>query len=181
MKDIVIIFVLCIVAIFIGGWMYFGMPEQPFVPGTTSQMSNDGSPDATPTVTTEGVVEFMVIDQGDHATGYDERKNLAIYDETEFAALWEKIHPEDPLASVDFTSEYVIAVFAGEKSSGGHTITVEKVTENDTTRTVSILMSEPAADCIVTQAITSPYHIIKVPLTSALPKSVERTEIVACS
>ena len=185
MRDIIIIFVLCVVAIVIGGWMYFGMPDQPFVPGNPTAVVDGGIKTPVPTVPEVSApqpkeVAFTVLARGDHST-VEERKNLFISDAAEFEKIWKQIHPEDPLPDVNFATESVIALFAGQKSSGGYTIAVEKIVDFKDTETVSILLTEPGAECLVTQALTTPFELIKLPASGLIPKSEERTAIIPCS
>ena len=84
------------------------------------------------------------------------------------------------LPRVDFTQNYVIAVFAGEKASGGHDIEVADIEDTESKRKVSIALTRPGAGCIATQALTRPFQIVVVP-ASDLELAREEAEIeVAC-
>ena len=58
-------------------------------------------------------------------------------------------------------SNYVI-LNMGEKNTGGYSIGVEKVEETDKNIIITVKENNPAADAMVTQAITYPYTVIKV-------------------
>src|SRR5438128_2485214 len=51
--------------------------------------------------------------------------------QAEWAALWKKLHatqiPPPAAPKVDFAKEMVLAVFMGERPTGGHAITIDRV------------------------------------------------------
>lgn len=71
------------------------------------------------------------------------------------------------LPKVDFEKEMVLAVFAGEKRTGGHRIQLEKVLlkQSQTKPKYYVLYREtaPPADAMVTMALTYPSHVVVVP------------------
>lgn len=82
----------------------------------------------------------------------------------EFTGLWEKhIEPFSPAPEepgVNFDTDMVIAVFAGEQASGGYAIEVMNVRENDEFMMVDVEFTRPGETCIVTQALTQPFHFV---------------------
>ncbi len=93
------------------------------------------------------------------------RTNYLITSEEGLAKLWKLVQTNVPEPKVDFTTHSVIAVFAGQKPTGGYSITVKKI-EDGEKRNVVVTLTSPGADCIVTQIITEPYQIVTVPITS---------------
>lgn len=69
------------------------------------------------------------------------------------------------MPSVDFSKSYVIAVFAGTEPTGGYSISVDKITDADGVRSVSVIIDEPGAECTVVEEITSPYQFVVVPFS----------------
>ena len=68
---------------------------------------------------------------------------------------------------VDFRSETVVAIFAGQKPTGGYSVRVEKVTEESrpgqsSRATVHYRVMAPPADAMLIQVLTYPYTLIRV-------------------
>lgn len=68
---------------------------------------------------------------------------------------------------VDFDKHNVVALFMGEKNTGGYSIGIEKVTIEDDTATVISRETKPNGGN-VTMAITSPYCIALIPKTKKI-------------
>lgn len=87
----------------------------------------------------------------------------------DFAAFWTR-HTENtwdppPVPIVDFTSQIVVAVFQGTKFSGGYGVEVVSVDPEESgsgNLVVNFMTSDPSPDDMVSQALTQPYHIVKV-------------------
>ncbi|AWA30651.1 hypothetical protein HYN48_11440 [Flavobacterium magnum] len=71
-------------------------------------------------------------------------------------ALKKKIKPTD----ID-TSNFVI-LSAGEKSTGGYSIGVEKVTETSTNIVITVKETAPKPGAMVTESLTTPFTIVKI-------------------
>lgn len=70
-----------------------------------------------------------------------------------------------------------IAVFQGQQRTGGYRIQVDKLTRRTaTTLEVRAVFTAPAADAVVTMALTSPAHIVSV--ASADVSGVDRVVLV---
>tara|TARA_R110000824_G_scaffold401771_1_gene615913 strand:+ start:565919 stop:566458 length:540 start_codon:yes stop_codon:yes gene_type:complete len=178
MRDLLIIISMCVAAVAVGTWLYFYVPSTDLRPTETSEIeevqAQEASSEAVP-------VSFMELAQGSSATEYTARKNYAIYSVDEFARVWKKAGRTDDVPSVDFSTQYVIAVFAGTKGTGGHTIEVSAVTDTAGARSVALRLSEPGASCVVTQAQTSPYQIIVVPHGELSLSHTDTTAVSECS
>jgi hypothetical protein len=110
---------------------------------------------------------FVNIDKG-FTSGLRERKFLVIKSAEEWAELWNShvsgsTSPK-ALPPVDFRTEIVVAVFPGEKMTGGYAVEIVKIEQDRQKRvlTVRIRDTKPAADAIVAQALTQPFHIVKL-------------------
>ncbi len=85
----------------------------------------------------------------------------------EWSDLWTEMFPTQMIASaIDFDNKILIAAFQGQKSTGGYSIEITKIEEIDNKIIVNIAENEPGRNCIVTQAFTSPYHIVELDKTS---------------
>lgn len=175
LRDIGVLSAVLIIALIVGVWAYVLWPESQ--PAPVTERPKVGSP--LPPDDPEILIQFTVLASGDHS-GVRERKNYLYSDEAEFAKVWDAAHPGEPMPDVDFSYEAVIALFAGERSSGGHSIKVEEVIVADGAETVFIARIEPGPGCIVTQAITTPFTFVKIPMPTRALKSEERVETVEC-
>jgi hypothetical protein len=157
MRNLIVIGGICILAIAVGAWLYFGTPHKT-APATSASTEAPVAKE----------VHFAVLDQGDQAGDMTTRKNYAIYDAAEFARFWQKAHPNGKkVPNVDFKSTYVIAVFAGTEPTGGYRISVTKVTDTANARSVAVTIEQPDSSCAVVEEETSPYAFVTVPYSDA--------------
>lgn len=179
MRNTLVVLALCIIAILLGAYFYFYAPDSG-VGAPTSFENQVASVPSAPEIETD--VAFSVLDSGASASDMAERKNYAARDQEAFLRVWKLAHGDDKMAvpSIDFSKEYVIGVFAGTKSSGGHAIEVTKVTDTGDIRTVAITLTAPGAGCVTTQALTQPYQLVRVPISMRYLKAVESVENVPC-
>lgn len=63
---------------------------------------------------------------------------------------------------IDFDTQTAIAVFMGQKPTGGYDIEVKRIVESGNRITVFYELLEPSQDDMVIQVITSPYHIVTI-------------------
>jgi len=112
-------------------------------------------------------VPFVTIDQG-FRSGIRERKFLVIKNETEWKTVWQNhVQPNVPakeLPRVDFEKEMIVAVFLGEKPTGGYKVEITAIEEDRGKGRLRVVVREgkPPAGAMVIQALTQPYHIVRV-------------------
>lgn len=72
--------------------------------------------------------------------------------------------PPPPLPSVDFDRVMIVAVFSGEKPSGGYGIEIAKIEEDAAKGQLRVFFREtqPPSGFMAIQSLTQPYHLIKV-------------------
>lgn len=175
MRHMLIVLGICLAAILVGAGLYFYGPselrETQELEGT--EASALGADQATP-------VSFTVLAEGTNASNVSERKNYAVYTQEDFRRLWTMAYGTDTstMPSIDFDTQYVIGVFAGEKATGGHAIEVAGITDASSIRTVSIALTRPGDGCVVSQALTSPFQLIAVPVSDRELARIE-TEVEA--
>lgn len=172
MKDTLVIFGICVAAVIIGMVLFFtGFGQSNEIPDLNTTTTTVPVPETPSTV---GPVPFTVLGQGLRASGETERKNYAVRDESTFDELWLKVHGDDGEVqpTVDFDEYQVIGVFAGIKQTGGYAVSVVSVTDTETERKVVIAITEPGPTCTVSQALTNPYQLIRLP-ASDLPLTRE--------
>jgi hypothetical protein len=104
-------------------------------------------------------LDFTSISRG-QASSISDQRQLVIRDEQGFQDIWQQIDDVSGLPEIDFENNMVIAVFMGERPTGGYGIEIESIDEYPDRITVNIAETEPGPDELTTQALTYPYHIV---------------------
>lgn len=111
-------------------------------------------------------VVWEVLAQGSQALGAAGPGYVMVTNRDELLTLWNRAHGSQltvpPLPDVDFSRETVLAVFLGQKPTGGYGAEVRGIVEEDRELFVDLVVSEPAPGAITTQALTSPWVMIRV-------------------
>jgi hypothetical protein len=82
---------------------------------------------------------------------------------------------------VDFTRDVVVAVAAGQRSTGGYEIAVDRVTQNNGELSVEVVERTPGPNCMTSASLTQPVDVVIVPIADAQSWSfLERKEIRGC-
>ncbi|MFX1253386.1 MAG: protease complex subunit PrcB family protein [Promethearchaeota archaeon] len=109
-----------------------------------------------------------------HFDDIEQESNCGIFTKTNhmitefeaWAKLWTDIHriyyPLPELYPVDFTTDLIFAVFQGECPTGGYMTNITRIILTETSYEVYIDEFHPGAHCVTTQALTQPYHIVKI-------------------
>ncbi|MEO8513309.1 MAG: protease complex subunit PrcB family protein [Ignavibacteria bacterium] len=107
----------------------------------------------------------------------DDKRELLINDNEKYQSLMGEVYknldqmPRIPV--IDFTKYSIIAVFTGPKNSGGYLVSIDSVSEGFDI-SVNVTDTAPGKDCIITQGITKPFSIVKIPRTNK--KAVFKTK-----
>lgn len=108
-------------------------------------------------------------------SGIDEPENFVVRDDEGWAKAWQRIQsrsrPVPPAPQVDFEREMIVVAALGRQRSGGFTIRVDRAYREGSATVVIVNAESPGEGCIVTNALTSPVDIAK------LPRSAEPVEI----
>jgi hypothetical protein len=89
-----------------------------------------------------------------------------IRDDGAYARFWAALGVgERP--SVDFSRDVVIAVAAGQRTTGGHAIAVTRVTRAGAGLAVDVVETVPGAGCMATQQLTQPVDVVVVAAADA--------------
>lgn len=67
-----------------------------------------------------------------------------------------------PAPAVDFSRETVLALFMGQRPSGGYSVSVEAMRQVGSEVYVDVRFSEPAPGTMVSQALTSPWTMVRI-------------------
>ncbi len=123
----------------------------------------------TPVTRLGDVVPFETVKKDFHG-GVEAGENVAVTGEAEWTTLWNQmaanITPKPPVPAIDFSKEMVIGVFLGIKPTGGYSIEVTRIAESADRITVYVREVSPGPNCRVTEALTNPYHIVKIETSS---------------
>lgn len=110
-------------------------------------------------------VSFHTVLKG-HRSGVPEPLQMVVRNQSEWSTLWQRhvsIEPSPPpLPAIDFSKEIVVAVFLGEKSTGGHDVEIVRIDQNNDVLLVAFVEKSPQPGGVVTQAFTQPFHIVRV-------------------
>lgn len=110
-------------------------------------------------------ISFDTISKGQFSKQI-EKEYLIIRDKAGMDHILELIKSSDDTeittSDINFTEEMIIGVFIGEKPTGGYDVEVIEVLDRKEHIELLLKIVEPGPDDIVTEAITSPYHIIKL-------------------
>ncbi|MFX0094424.1 MAG: protease complex subunit PrcB family protein [Candidatus Hodarchaeota archaeon] len=116
-------------------------------------------------LTEDTTISFETIKQGSYC-GISTRNNYTITEFEAWKKLWTDIHsiytPLPELPPVDFTTDLIFAVFQGERPTGGFLTNITKISITKTSYEVYIDELHPGVHCGTTQALTQPYHIVKI-------------------
>jgi hypothetical protein len=110
-------------------------------------------------------IAFEEIDQGFYC-GLTARITYVISENESWSELWTNMHnicssvPNLPLAN--FTTDLIIAVFQGELATGGYMTTITKIVRTINRYLVYVDEIHPGPNCGTTQALTQPYHIVRI-------------------
>lgn len=112
-------------------------------------------------VKVDAAVAFEVLKQ-DAYGGRDTKSNVVVKSREELAALYKELGWSN-VPTVDFSQNNVVAIFMGQKNTGGYSIGVRKVTIEDNTATINTVETKPEG--MATMALTAPYCIVVVAKT----------------
>jgi hypothetical protein len=111
------------------------------------------------------------------SSGIAGSRRLVILDPATWAHLWSElgagVRPQ-----VDFGNDLVIAVAAGERTTGGHDIEVRRVTRVGNELRIEVLETNPSEGCVTTQAKTQPVDVVMVAATGVTSWSFTDTRAV---
>jgi hypothetical protein len=170
-------------------------PEQ--LPDTTSDPNLDAQPTPGTTATVaptdtapssaqgyapyggSGPLELRRLGQWTH-TGISESRRLIIRDANAWAEFWSELGVGDR-PEVDFTRDLVVAVAAGQRSSGGHEIAVGQISQDNGALTIGVVETTPGPNCMTTSSLTQPVDVVVIPKVTAKSWSfVEKKEVRGC-
>ncbi len=101
-----------------------------------------------------------------HNCGYTEPSRLVIKTGDQWREIWKKVNalklPRPELPKIDFEKEMVVAIFMGERSSGGYKIEIINIIKTEKQIVIEVEEEEPPPESLRTMALTQPYHIVVI-------------------
>jgi hypothetical protein len=92
---------------------------------------------------------------------------VVIRDDAAYAKFWSSLGDAGARPSVDFTRDVVIAAAAGQQNTGGHSISVDRVTRVGAGLAIEVTETVPPQGCQVIQALTQPVDMVVVAAADA--------------
>lgn len=90
-------------------------------------------------------------------------REVVVRSSTDWNALWKEHGSTQPVPAVDFSKELVAAVFLGSRPTGGFSVEVVGARVEGDALIVEYVEQRPGRGSIVSQMLTSPFHIVKLP------------------
>jgi hypothetical protein len=97
----------------------------------------------------------------------DDAKQAVARTSAEWQALWRQHDPERRPPAVDFTKEMVVGVFLGSRPTAGWVLEIVSAAPEGDALVVRYREQAPPSGGVTAQVITSYYHIVALPRTSA--------------
>lgn len=109
---------------------------------------------------------WEIVARGNQATGVQGRRYQLITNQQQLTSLWALAHASQlqppPAPRADFQRETLVAIFMGQQPTGGYGVEVVRVSEEGGDLYLDTRFTQPAAGAITTQALTSPWVIVRV-------------------
>ncbi|HZW98681.1 MAG TPA: protease complex subunit PrcB family protein [Trueperaceae bacterium] len=109
---------------------------------------------------------WETVASGNQATGVQSSRFELITNQQQLTSFWTRVHATQlqtpPLPSVNFERETLIAIFQGQQTTGGYGVQAQRVVEERGELYVDVAFTEPAEGAMTTQALTSPWTLVRV-------------------
>jgi protease stability complex PrcB-like protein len=120
-----------------------------------------------------GLMEFTTVGRGD-LSQIDEPRQVVVRTAAEWSALWKQHAGGVKPPAIDLTRSIVIGVFLGSRPTAGYTVEITRIENEDAALVVTYREQGPAADAMVAQMLTAPFHIVRTQSHSG-PVRFQRT------
>ncbi|HEX8475366.1 MAG TPA: DUF885 family protein [Pyrinomonadaceae bacterium] len=108
-------------------------------------------------------VDFSLLAQGVLSAHEGGRAVELVTDEDEWRRVWLVIGEERPRPDINFNTRAVVVVYQGQQTTGGYSISIDKIRRDGTTLAVYPSERRPASEDRTTQAVTSPFVAVSIP------------------
>jgi hypothetical protein len=111
-------------------------------------------------------VKGVLREWGGTYSGVTERSQRVVRTQAEWDKLWAQVHanevPPPAAPKIDWSREMVLAVFMGERSTGGYRIAFRGLKVGEKEIVAEVEETAPPPDAIAIQSLTQPYHLVVV-------------------
>jgi PrcB C-terminal len=152
------IFLVCSVGLLvcISAWNMLGTPQRAYSQLTMDRQKTRKA--GTP-------LSIATVERGDRS-GIRGPLQTVIRNQDEWKALWKRHSSTDtnpsPAPIVDFNREMVVGIFLGEKRTGGYEVEIVRTEQRDSLLYFYYREKSPPPGAMVTQALTQPFHLVKI-------------------
>ena len=113
------------------------------------------------------MIALATVARGDGSRIVEPRR-VVVRTADEWRALWAAhVGPGGEAPAIDFASEMVAAVFAGERPTPGYAVEITGVMEERDGLRIFCRETRPPAGLLAAQILTSPFHIVRLPRRNA--------------
>ena len=110
-------------------------------------------------------VSFRSVGKG-YRSGVRAPLQVVARSQNDWTALWRQ-HVSDDLSSrpppaIDFEKEVVVALFLGEKPTGGYDVQISRAEQTNDGLIIYYREKDPSPGGMVIQALTQPFHIVRI-------------------
>lgn len=110
-------------------------------------------------------VTYRSVGKG-YRSGVRAPMQIVVRSQNEWSALWRQHAVSDPSSrpapAVDFDKEVIVALFLGEKPTGGYDVQISRAEQTQDGLTIYYREKTPPPGGMVTQALTQPFHIVRI-------------------
>jgi len=107
-------------------------------------------------------VSFTSIVRG-NGSGVAESREIVVESAPDWRTLWTHHAPGTPPPSVDFATEVVVGVLAGERPGTGYEVDIIAIERHSAETTVVYRVTDPPKDALAVEMLTSPFHLARLP------------------
>lgn len=117
-------------------------------------------------------------------SGVTDARRLVVRDAADWRALWDEVvgartpRPDPP--AVDFGREMVIVAAMGQRGTGGFSISIDEVREENGDLVVVVRETTPGSGCFLTQALTAPVTAVRIRYREGPVRFIEEKETQDC-
>ena len=110
----------------------------------------------------QGPAAVPTVAQG-ASSGVEEPAQVVVRSPAEWETLWKSHAGPQAAPAVDFSTSMVAAVFLGTRPTGGYRVEIVGTRLENDQLIIEYIERPPGAGALVTQILTSPFHIVKLP------------------
>jgi len=110
-------------------------------------------------------ITFQTVSKGSRS-GVRDSRQMVLRGQAEWHALWAQHVSTDALPAppppIDFARGLVVAVFLGDKPTGGYDVTISRAQRGHDSVVIYFRERVPAPGALVTQSLTQPFHVVQI-------------------